>query len=279
MNYPWFTLNTSTTNKSVSPRLVSCRSFALPLLFAILLTCSLFSLTGCSDEKINDYNYDNIKQENDCFTYSENGATISLTGVDVSDLQGEIDWKKVANNGIDFAMIRIGRRGYTEGDIYLDDYYYSNTWGATQAGLPFGVYFFSQAINEEEAQKEADFVIHHLQGSGITYPVAFDHEPVESSEGRANNLPKKELTAITKAFCDRIEQAGYTPMIYGNTYDMQRVNLSELEGIDIWYAEYQTAIPADNFKYVMWQYSCTAHVEGINTNADLSLLFRPLDSN
>lgn len=198
--------------------------------------------------------------------------------LDVSDLQGKIDWERVSEDGIDFAMIRLGRRGYTEGNIYLDNYYYENASGVQSEGMPFGVYFFSQAITEDEAIEEANFVIKHLSGSGISYPVVFDHEPVESADGRANNLSKNELTRITKAFCQKIEDAGYTPMIYGNAFDIERLNLNDLKGIDIWYAEYESSQPTGQFDFVMWQYSSTANVSGINTQADLSILFKPLDS-
>lgn len=184
----------------------------------------------------------------------------------------------MSEDGIDFAMIRLGRRGYTEENIYLDDYYYENVSGVQSEGMPFGVYFFSQAITEDEAIEEANFVIKHLSGSGISYPVVFDHEPVESADGRANNLSKNELTRITKAFCQKIEDAGYTPMIYGNAFDMERLNLNDLKGIDVWYAEYESSQPTGQFDFAMWQYSSTANVSGINTQADLSILFKPLDS-
>ena len=108
--------------------------------------------------------------------------------------------------------------------------------------------------------------------------MVFDHEPVESADGRANNLSKNELTHITKAFCQKIEDAGYTPMIYGNAFDMERLNLNDLKGIDVWYAEYESSQPTGQFDFAMWQYSSTANVSGINTQADLSILFKPLDS-
>ena len=224
------------------------------------------------------YNFDNLKNEQGRFSYYEEGNLVSQTAVDVSDLQGKIDWKRVSEDGIDFAMIRLGRRGYTEGNIYLDNYYYENVSGVQSEGMPFGVYFFSQAITEDEAIEEANFVIKHLSGSGISYPVVFDHEPVESADGRANNLSKNELTHITKAFCQKIEDAGYTPMIYGNAFDMERLNLNDLKGIDVWYAEYESSQPTGQFDFAMWQYSSTANVSGINTQADLSILFKPFDS-
>lgn len=267
------------TNKNQTPSANSSpfKRYGITLALLILLSSTALLLSGCS-EYVSPYNFDNLKSEQGRFSYYEDGNLVSQTAVDVSDLQGKIDWERVSEDGIDFAMIRLGRRGYTEGNIYLDDYYYENVSGVQSEGMPFGVYFFSQAITEDEAIEEANFVIKHLSGSGISYPVVFDHEPVESADGRANNLSKNELTHITKAFCQKIEDAGYTPMIYGNAFDMERLNLNDLKGIDVWYAEYESSQPTGQFDFAMWQYSSTANVSGINTQADLSILFKPLDS-
>lgn len=266
------------TNKNQTPSANSSpfKRYGITLALLILLSSTTLLLSGCS-EYVSPYNFDNLKNEQGRFSYYEDGNLVSQTAVDVSDLQGKIDWERVSEDGIDFAMIRLGRRGYTEGNIYLDNYYYENVSGVQSEGMPFGVYFFSQAITEDEAIKEANFVIKHLSGSGISYPVVFDHEPVESADGRANNLSKNELTHITKAFCQKIEDAGYTPMIYGNAFDMERLNLNDLKGIDVWYAEYESSQPTGQFDFAMWQYSSTANVSGINTQADLSILFKPLD--
>lgn len=267
------------TNKNQTPSANSSpfKRYGITLALLILLSSTTLLLNGCS-EYVSPYNFDNLKNEQGRFSYYEEGNLVSQTAIDVSDLKGKIDWERVSEDGIDFAMIRLGRRGYTEGNIYLDNYYYENVSGVQSEGMPFGVYFFSQAITEDEAIEEANFVIKHLSGSGISYPVVFDHEPVESADGRANNLSKNELTHITKAFCQKIEDAGYTPMIYGNAFDMERLNLNDLKGIDVWYAEYESSQPTGQFNFAMWQYSSTANVSGINTQADLSILFKPLDS-
>lgn len=267
------------TNKNQTPSANSSpfKRYGITLALLILLSSTTLLLSGCS-EYVSPYNFDNLKNEQGRFSYYEEGNLVSQTAVDVSDLQGKIDWERVSEDGIDFAMIRLGRRGYTEGNIYLDNYYYENVSGVQSEGMPFGVYFFSQAITEDEAIEEANFVIKHLSGSGISYPVVFDHEPVESADGRANNLSKNELMHITKAFCQKIEDAGYTPMIYENAFDMERLNLNDLKGIDVWYAEYESSQPTGQFDFAMWQYSSTANVSGINTQADLSILFKPLDS-
>ena len=282
MNY-FFPLRSSLPPKPTAQK-AACKTrhktYQTPLktltILTLLLACA-FLLPACSGYT-SPYNFENLKHEHGRFSYSEDGEVVSLTGIDVSDLQGEIDWSAVRNDGIDFAMIRLGRRGYTEGNIYLDTYYYQNVSSVQTEGIPFGVYFFSQATTEEEAIEEARFTIEHLSGSGISYPVVFDHEPVESADGRANNLSKDELTRIAKAFCETIEAYGYTPMIYGNSYDLERFNLNNLKGIDVWYAEYNSDYPKGQFDFALWQYTSSGFVEGVPTNVDISILFKPLDS-
>ena len=124
---------------------------------------------SCSNQT--KYDWSNLKLENSRMIYYEDGNAVSTTGIDVSDLQGSIDWQAVKSDGIDFAMLRCGRRGSTEGQLYTDKNYYENVEGATRVGLPYGVYFFSQATSEQEALEEAEYVLNLINGAGVTYPV------------------------------------------------------------------------------------------------------------
>lgn len=137
-------------------------------------------------------------------------------GIDVSTYQGEIDWEQVALSGIDFAMIRLGLRGYTQGGIRMDSMFERNIDEALAAGLDVGVYFFSQAVSVQEAEEEADFVLGQLEGYTLTYPVVFDWESVSDASARTNHMDAEEVTRCAAAFCDKIAAAGYTPMIYVN---------------------------------------------------------------
>lgn len=233
---------------------------------------------------VSPYDWDNLTQLDNGFLayYADDGSLASEAGVDVSEHDGSIDWAAVKAAGADFAMIRLGYRGYSQGTIALDDYFLANIQGASAAGLKVGVYFFSQAISEEEAREEAQYVINTLAGLGITlaYPVAFDQEPITNGDiARTDNLTNAQLTANALAFCQAIEQAGYQAMVYGNQHDLSRLDLSgELGAYPLWYAEYEAAgnVPTGEFDFVMWQYTASGTVDGMPTSAgqvDMNIRF------
>lgn len=241
----------------------------------------LCTLGGCSVAESSDtgyvspYDWAGLEHTGDRIAYYEEGILRSQTGIDVSSHQGTIDWQAVATDGIDFAMIRVGNRGYTEGDLYVDDRFAENARDAQAAGMSTGYYFFSQAIDEDEAREEADLVIEQLQGTPVDKPIAFDQEPVSDPAGRANDLSPEQLTANARAFCDRIRSAGYEPMIYGNAHDAANLDLDALADIPFWFAEYDAATPHAQFDFVMWQYTNAGTVAGINTPVDMNILFLP----
>lgn len=194
------------------------------------------------------------------------------TGVDVSSHQGEIDWKKAAADGIQFAIIRIGYRGYTEGEIRPDDCFIRNIEGAREAGLDVGVYFFSQALTQEEAIEEAEFVLECLDGDTLEYPVFFDWEDIQA-DARTDEMEMLTLTACADAFCRTIEEAGYRAGIYFNQrFGYQELNLLSLRKYQFWLAEYNPA-PTFTYDFEIWQYSCEGSVDGIGTPVDLNMSF------
>lgn len=250
------------------------------------LVGALLSLGNCSNEDlpsdegtplakpyVSPYDWTGLSRTGDFMSYTEDGQKKSQVGVDVSEHQGAIDWWAVANDGVQFAFVRAGARGYTQGTLSADDHFTSNIDGAEAAGLDVGAYFFSQATNVEEAQEEADFVLELLDGRSLELPVVFDHEPVTDPSGRANNLDKATLTACANAFCERIEAAGYRTMIYGNSGDMARYNRADLGGRSVWFAEYGTGIPSALFDFACWQYTNNGTIDGISTPVDLNIRF------
>lgn len=203
--------------------------------------------------------------------YQENGKIISEKGIDVSKYQGEIDWEKVAADGVKFAFIRVGFRGYGTGAIVLDENFEANIKGATAAGIKVGVYFFSQAINTKEAVEEAEFVLEHIKGYQLDYPVVFDTEDIVNEDSRTEGLTPEELTEITIAFCEAIKDADYTPMIYANLrWFTMSLDLTKLEEYEKWYAYYDSQMYFP-YKISMWQYTESGQVDGINGNVDLNI--------
>ena len=219
---------------------------------------------------INNFKYD----ENGFLAYYENNVKVTMTGIDVSKWQYDVNWKKVKAAGVDYAIIRLGYRGTAaEGNLAMDPYFEQNIKGALDAGLQVGVYYFTQAITVEEAIEEANVVIDALKGYNITFPVVYDTEYREG--GRANNLSNTDRTACAKAFCDTILAAGYTPAIYSSTnWSILDLNLEDLTNYDFWYAYYGSP---ENlyfpYEYTMWQYTDTGRVNGIDTNVDLNICF------
>ena len=203
-----------------------------------------------------------------------NGDGPSYVGVDVSSHQGEIDWARVAAAGVDFAMIRAGYRGYTQGGIHQDEYFTANIQGALAAGLEVGVYFFSQAVSEAEAREEARQVLAWIAHYDVTWPVVFDWERQDYSNSRTRATDGATQTACAVAFCQSVEQAGYLPMVYfspSKAYD--ELDLAALLDWPFWLAHYTPDQSATSFRYhfAMWQYTSTGTVDGIAGDVDLDL--------
>lgn len=192
-------------------------------------------------------------------------------GIDVSKWQGTIDWNAVANAGIDFAIIRAGNRGSSTGVLIEDPSFKKNIEGATKAGIKVGVYIYSQAITEAEAIEEASMAISLVSGYKLHLPIYFDTEKIAG--GRANSLSVSDRTAITKAFCETIRNAGYMPGIYSNYYWLRdNLNMSQLEMYSVWVAHYADKCGYPG-KYDMWQYTSSGSVPGINGRVDLNISY------
>ena len=219
------------------------------------------------------YDWSKLELVDGRYRYVVDGQVKSRTGIDVSSYQEAIDWNAVAADGIDFAYIRVGYRGVTEGGLYLDDWYWENIEGAKAAGIDCGAYFFSQAISVEEAIEEADFTLSYLEGISLECPIVFDAEIYLPKTGTARSihLSNDEMTAIAQAFCERVEAAGYQAMIYGNAGDLGRYNSDLLARYPVWWAEYDHSHPSETMDIVMWQYGNQGSVAGINTNVDMSV--------
>ncbi len=219
-------------------------------------------------------NTDNITMRNGYAFYSENGENVSTLGVDISEFQGDIDWTQVKQAGIDFAFIRIGYRTYGDGIVTYDSAFQRNIEGAQAAGIKVGAYFYSQAITVEEAVDEADHVIDALAPYDITYPVVYDWEIVHDA-ARTDSVSVETLADCCVAFCERIKDSGYTPMIYQNRETaMHKLDLPRIKDYDFWLAEYDEK-PIYYYDFKIWQYSNTGRIPGIEGNVDLNICFKP----
>lgn len=203
--------------------------------------------------------------------YSDASQTM-ITGIDVSVFQGDIDWQAVADDGIDFVMLRIGYRGYgKKGIMGIDDNFYDNYNGAVAAGLDVGAYFYSQAVNIAEAKEEALYVLEALGDIELTYPIAYDWEYVDNAEARTKDMTSSEITECAKAFCEEIENAGKKAVIYFNCeIGYFEYDLKTLESYDFWLAEYEK-YPTFLYDYKMWQYTDSGSVSGIDGDVDLNV--------
>ena len=199
-------------------------------------------------------------------------TTPSVLGIDVSEWQGYIDWNQVKKAGVEFAMIRVGWRGSEQGVLEYDEYMQTNYTGAANAGIKVGAYFFSQAISVEEAVEEANFLLKAIQNWEVEMPIVFDWEFV-SPDSRTGRVSARTLTDCTKAFCDTVSKAGYTPMIYFNSdHSYHNIYLRELTDYRFWLAQYNTVLNYP-YKIDMWQYTETGAVPGISGDVDINLFF------
>ena len=212
------------------------------------------------------------------YTYenADDNVTASV-GIDVSTYQGTIDWPSVKAAGVDYVIVRAAYRGYETGKLVPDDLYEQNIRGAADAGLHVGVYLYSQALSEAEAEEEADYLLGLIEGLPVDYPVVFDQEEYTADQARTDGLTGEQATLNALACCERVYDAGYIPMIYTNNdwaqnmYDMER-----LDHYPIWYADY-TAAPSLTGGFAMWQYTDSGQVPGVTGPVDLNLLFLPAE--
>lgn len=206
----------------------------------------------------------------------DNGS--AKLGIDVSKWNQEIDWEAVKNAGIEFAIIRCGYRGASTGALVIDPRYKENIEGAIAAGIPVGVYFFTQARDEVEAVEEASMVIRLIEDYDVDYPVFLDSESA-GGRGRADGLDSDERSRAHRAFLQTIQAAGYETGIYASrNWLKDRIDMTHLSDYRIWLAEYADAPTYDEYYYHMWQYTSKGTVDGISTNVDLNLCYMNIDT-
>ena len=211
--------------------------------------------------------------DNKLYYFDANGVQQSAKfGIDVSKYQSNIDFEKAKKAGVEFVIIRIGYRGYGSGTLVLDPMFEQHFTNARNAGLKVGVYFFSQAVNEDEAREEAQGCWYVLNSRKLDYPIYFDSEASGGSNGRADGLGVTDRTKCAIAFCEEVKALGYQPGIYASTlWYRNRLDLSQLSQYSIWNAHYNVAsspIPCQ-----MWQGTCTARIPGYSGQIDVNISY------
>ena len=198
-------------------------------------------------------------------------------GIDLSVFQGDVDWDKAAADGVEFAIIRLGYRGYGKGALQPDELFTSHLDGAHAAGIDTGAYFFSQALTAEEGREEAQYVLEQLDGRRMEMPIYFDWEPIAVEDSRTNGYDYAHLTDSAVAFCQTIEAAGYRAGVYINRqqgyyhYDLRR-----LADYSLWVADYNS-YPDFYYRFDMWQYTASGQLDGIDIQVDMNRRFVPKD--
>lgn len=204
-------------------------------------------------------------------------------GIDVAKYQGTIDWKQVADAGVDFAIVRAGYRTLKTGEIIADANAKYNMQEASKYGIKVGVYFFSTAVSVEEAIAEADWVADYISKYQITYPVVYNCEGYENAENRHAQLTMTQRTDFAIAFLNRIANRGYTPMFYASKGEMEGDAKWETSRIQssykIWVAQYpsvsypQTPVSSYSGTHAMWQYTNNGTVPGISKPVDMNVAY------
>lgn len=212
------------------------------------------------------YEVNDFAEEENVVSYLGGNSTL---GVSLYEKCGEVDWEQLKTSGIDFVMIRAGYRSKYQGTIFLDKEFENNLAGAEAAGIPVGIYFYSKAISDVEAEEEAEYVLDLVRGHSIKYPIAFYWEYDLKDDGsqdesaRVTRCNGEQATGFIDTFCGIIRKAGFTPAFYATkSHAYNRLNLSRLSNYDMWYSEYQ-AKPSFYYDFKMWQYTDSGSVPGI----------------
>lgn len=208
------------------------------------------------------------------YYFDGNGKLSSCTMIDVSTYNGDIDWNAVKAAGVDYAIIRVGYRGYGTARLVQDRRFEQNMRGAINAGIRVGAYIVTQAVNTEEAVEEASFIVEKCRGYNVTLPLAIDVEWAGNSyeEGRANSISASTRTDVINAFARTVMNSGYAAMAYANKdwFENKIYSGNLFSSCKIWLAQYRNTEYTYGGRVNMWQYTSKGRVDGINGDVDIS---------
>lgn len=248
---------------------IGCGLLVLLLIVLLLPSgdCEKHSLEKVYHPLPNQYEQERFYMEEGFLRYQDREH---MVGIDVSEHQGAINWETVAASGAEFAILRLGYRGSTVGDLYMDEYFFENLRAAKESGLKVGVYFFSQAKDEAEAREEAEFVLAALDGQALELPIFYDWEYIG---GRIESESAVPMTQCAEAFCQAVLAGGYEAGVYFNqAYGYDYLDLFALRNYTLWLAEYDTT-PDFEHHFDCLQYTDSGELDGIEGNVDLDIYF------
>lgn len=223
---------------------------------------------------LNSYKTENFRIDNGFMAYfNDDGEKISHLGCDLSYHNGDVNFEELAAAGCEFVMLRVGYRGYSEGGLVKDERFDEYATQAQNAGLKIGVYFFTQAVTAQEAVDEAEFTLEAIQDYEISYPVAFDTEYIDDESARTNTseITEELRTEICTAFCERIREEGYYPIIYASENWFRRsLDVESLKQYEFWAPQY---LEENDFLYdfTIWQYTDSGNIPGVSGEVDLDI--------
>ena len=206
------------------------------------------------------------------YYFDGNGKLSSCTMIDVSKHNGDIDWNAVKAAGVDYAIIRVGYRGYGTARLVQDACFDQNMRGAINAGIRVGAYIVTQAVNTEEAVEEASFIVEKCRGYNVTLPLAIDVEWTTNRDGRADYISVSTRTDVINAFARTVMNSGYTAMAYANKdwFENKIYSGNLFSSCKIWLAQYRNTEYTYGGRVNMWQYTSKGRVDGINGDVDIS---------
>ena len=193
-------------------------------------------------------------------------------GVDVSKWQGKIDYDKVKAAGASFVMMRIGVEGSSTRELSIDPFYEQNIEEAKKAGLKVGVYLYSIATSKDKAKEHAEWVIKTLNKEKLDLPIVFDWE--SWSSWNSYKISFHEINEIANIFIETVENKGYEGMLYSSKYYLETIWQNK-KGYPVWLAHYTNEGNKTNYtgKYKMWQLCSDGHIDGINGDVDIDVLY------
>ncbi len=222
-----------------------------------------------------EYDFTNLVNQSGKMKYFEGDKCVSTYGVEISKDQGYVDFNKVRKSGASFVMLRVGARGYQTGQITIDEYFADNLKRASDAGLYVGVYFLSQAVNEEEALEEANAVLAQIGEYRLNYPVAYVMQYAKGDHARVEELTRQKKTDIARVFLGTVKEKGFIPVIYGTkSWLIKNVDLTLLiNDYDTWLSQPEKDMPDYPYRFTMWRYATDGSVDGIAGPVSMDICF------